>query len=116
MITLTEEAAGKVKDLLSDKDPGLGLRLFVKPGGCSGFSYGLALDNPKTSDEVLIQHGINVLVDPNSKPYLQGAEIDYVDSLNGQGFTIVNPQAVSTCGCGSSFHTKDDSGSRGSCS
>lgn len=116
MIVLTEDAAVRVKDLLADKDPGLGLRLFVKPGGCSGFSYGLALDNPKESDAVLTQHGIALFVDPNSAPYLEGAEIDYVDGLSGTGFTIHNPQAVSTCGCGSSFHTKEDAGKPGSCS
>lgn len=114
MVTLTVDAAQKVRDLLegqSDK----GLRLFVKPGGCSGFSYGLAIDDKKDSDEVLLPLGIPVLVDVDSAPYVNGAEIDFVETLANTGFTIHNPNAVSTCGCGSSFRTKDDAGKPGSC-
>ncbi len=116
MVTLTVEAANVVKDLLSDKDDAMGLRIFVKPGGCSGFSYGMALDMKKESDLLLMQEGVPVLVDEVSFPYIDGSEIDYVSGLSGKGFKIVNPNAVSSCGCGSSFHTKDDPGTPGSCS
>ncbi|PWI58930.1 HesB/IscA family protein [Sulfoacidibacillus thermotolerans] len=116
MVTLTMEAAKVVKELLSDKEEGLGLRIFVKPGGCSGYSYGMALDMKKESDLLTMQSGIPVLVDEASLPLIDGAEIDYVNGLSGKGFKIFNPNAVSSCGCGSSFHTKDDAGTPGSCS
>ncbi|MCI0182980.1 HesB/IscA family protein [Sulfoacidibacillus ferrooxidans] len=116
MVTLTMEAASVVKDLLSDKEEDMGLRIFVKPGGCSGFSYGMALDMKKESDLLLLQEGVPLLVDEASLPFIDGSEIDYVDGLSGKGFKIVNPNAVSSCGCGSSFHTKDNQGTPGSCS
>lgn len=116
MVTLTDGAANKVKDLLSEKDAGMGLRIFIKPGGCSGFSYGMALDVQKDADRVLTNRGIQVLVDEESVPYVEGSEVDYVEGLTGSGFKIYNPNAVSTCGCGSSFRTKDAAGVPGSCS
>ena len=116
MVTLTDGAVNKVKDLLSETEASMGLRIFVKPGGCSGFSYGMALDVQKDSDRVLTNRGIQVLVDEDSAPYVEGSEVDYVEGLEGTGFKIYNPNAVSTCGCGSSFRTKDDAGVPGSCS
>jgi len=114
MVTITEEAAQKVKGML-DGQTDKGLRLFVKPGGCSGFSYGLAIDDKKDSDQVLIKSGVPVLIDQDSVRFVTGAEIDYVESLVNTGFTIHNPNAVSTCGCGSSFRTNEEAGQPGSC-
>jgi len=114
VVTLTKEAADKVKDLLDGQED-KGLRLFVKPGGCSGFSYGLAIDDKKSSDQVLLEFGVPVLVDEESASLIAGAEIDFVESLGSSGFTIHNPNAVSTCGCGSSFRTRDEAGQPGSC-
>ncbi len=116
MVTLTDEAANKVKDLLAETDAAMGLRIFIKPGGCSGFSYGMALDVRKDFDRVLMNRGIQVLIDEESAPYVEGSEVDYVEGLTGTGFKIYNPNAVSTCGCGSSFRTKDEAGVPGSCS
>ncbi|MDI3256131.1 MAG: iron-sulfur cluster insertion protein ErpA [Kyrpidia sp.] len=116
MVTLTQEAAGKLKELMADKGrDDLAVRVFIKAGGCSGFSYGMALDEPKGEDNVVESEGVRVLIDPMSAPYLQGAEIDYVDGLTGAGFKIHNPNAVSTCGCGHSFRTKEQAGSPGYC-
>ena len=116
MVSLSSAAADKVRELLGDKPENTGLRLFIRPGGCSGFSYGMAIDKKQESDSVMNLHGIDVYVDSDSARYVEGAEIDYVDSLSGTGFTIHNPNAVSTCGCGSSFRTKDEAGVPGSCS
>ncbi|MFC4769736.1 iron-sulfur cluster insertion protein ErpA [Effusibacillus consociatus] len=116
MVTLTESAANKVKSLLSDKEEGLSLRVFIKSGGCSGFSYGMALDNAKNDDCVLEEKGVQVVIDPESARFLPGAEVDYVDSMMGAGFKITNPNAVSSCGCGSSFRTATEEGKPGSCS
>ncbi|UOF90444.1 iron-sulfur cluster assembly accessory protein [Fodinisporobacter ferrooxydans] len=116
MITLTPAASEKVKELLAQKDEAFALRVFIKSGGCSGFSYGMALDMKKDEDILEEQHGVKVVLDPQSAPFLSGAEIDFVDDITGTGFKIHNPNAVSTCGCGSSFHTKDDAGQPGACS
>ncbi|MDI3327484.1 MAG: iron-sulfur cluster insertion protein ErpA [Alicyclobacillaceae bacterium] len=116
MVTLTQGAADKLKSIMADKGrEDLAVRVFIKAGGCSGFSYGMALDEPKDDDQVVETSGIRVVIDPMSARYLQGAEIDYVDSLMGAGFKIHNPNAVSTCGCGSSFRTADDAGQPGTC-
>ena len=115
MVTITEGAAEKVRELLKEQDGELGLRLFVKTGGCSGFSYGMALDRRKDEDRVLVQRGVPLYIDEGSTRYVEGAEIDYVDGLSGAGFTIHNPNAVSTCGCGASFRTKEEAGAPGSC-
>ncbi|WP_265415084.1 iron-sulfur cluster insertion protein ErpA [Tumebacillus algifaecis] len=117
MVTLTESAAEKVSALLAQKDnPELALRVFIKSGGCSGFSYGMALDEKKDNDALYELNGVKVVVDEMSGQYLQGAVVDYVDSLMGAGFKIENPNAASTCGCGSSFRTAGDAGKPGACS
>jgi iron-sulfur cluster assembly accessory protein len=107
MINVTEAAAEKITELLTEEQrDGAGLRVFVQGGGCSGFQYGLMIDdgegNPET-DKAFEVNGVRILVDPISLPYLKGAEVDFVDNNMGGGFTIKNPNAKSTCGCGSSF-------------
>ena len=107
MITLTEAAAGELGGVMEQK--GMkdthALRVFVKGGGCGGMQYGMTFDTARDGDEVYEQHGMKVLIDPTSLFYIEGASIDYVDNLMGGGFHIDNPQAVSSCGCGSSFRT-----------
>lgn len=109
-IDLTPAAADAVQDLLAKRDLGeLALRVFVSGGGCSGFQYGMALeDNIRDTDIVTEQHGVKLVIDDVSINYLDGAKVDYVDEIMGSGFKIENPNAVSTCGCGSSFKTSDD--------
>jgi len=104
-ITLTESAAAKIKDLLAEEnEPGLAIRCFVQGGGCSGFQYGFDFDQESVGDDfVSEQHGAKLLIDPMSYQYLLGAVIDYKEDLQGASFVIKNPQAQSTCGCGSSF-------------
>ncbi len=111
IISLTSPAADKVRSLMADKNlVGYGLRVFVAGGGCSGFQYGMAFENnPQKEDNVIEVHGLRVIIDPISLPYLHGASIDYVDTLMGGGFRIENPNAVSTCGCGNSFRTREGS-------
>jgi iron-sulfur cluster assembly accessory protein len=116
LATLTATAAAKVQALLAqEQDPALGLRVFVAGGGCSGLQYGMTLDEAQEGDSVLALDGLRVLVDEMSVQYLAGSEIDYVDSLMGAGFTVNNPNAVSTCGCGHSFKTAADSGQARAC-
>ena len=117
VLNLTDAAATKLRDLTKEEsNPAIGLRVYVYSGGCSGFRYGMMLeDAPTPDDNVLEANGIKVYVDGNSISLLQGSEIDYVDTLMGAGFTVNNPNAVSACGCGSSFRTTDDSGSPRSC-
>ena len=107
MINVTEAAADKITELLSEEQKaGAGLRVFVQGGGCSGFQYGLMIDEGEgegSSDQVFEVNGVRLLVDPISLRYLKGAEVDFVDNNMGGGFTIKNPNAKSTCGCGSSF-------------
>lgn len=104
LITLTEEAAKRVKSILAEEDNKESkLRVFVSGGGCSGFQYGFTLDDFNEGDTVLIQHGITIVIDPMSYPYLVGAEIGYNSGLDGAQFIIKNPNASATCGCGSSF-------------
>ncbi len=107
MITLTSSAAEKLGGIMQEK--GLleshALRVFVRGGGCGGMQYGMTFDEARDGDEVYEQHGMRVIVDPTSLFYVEGASIDYVDSLMGGGFHIDNPQATSSCGCGSSFRT-----------
>ncbi len=101
--------------LEQEHDAPLGLRVFVAGGGCSGLQYGMTLDEAQEGDSVLTLEGLRVLVDEMSAQYLGGSEIDYVDSLMGAGFTVHNPNAVSTCGCGHSFKTAADSGQARAC-
>lgn len=105
MLQLTDNAVTKVKQLLAaENKEGYGLRIAVQGGGCSGFQYGLTFDNTeRESDNVLEFGGVKVYVDPMSNMYLDGVSVDYVESLNGSGFKIDNPNAAGTCGCGSSF-------------
>jgi iron-sulfur cluster insertion protein len=105
VITITEQAAEKIKDILAEENnPELKLRMFVQGGGCSGFSYGFTLDDVANDDDFDIEKdGIHVLVDAMSAQYVQGAEVDYKEDLHGSQFSIKNPNAQTTCGCGSSF-------------
>lgn len=108
MITITESAAEKLGGIMEQK--GMkethGLRVFVKGGGCGGMQYGMTFDdNTREGDQVYEQNGLRVFVDATSLFYIEGANIDYVDNLMGGGFHIDNPNAVSSCGCGSSFRT-----------
>ena len=105
MITITESAKAKIKDLLlEENNPDIALRTFVQGGGCSGFSYGFTFDEEKNEDDFEIPvDEFRLLVDSMSMTYLQGAEIDYKEDLMGSSFSIKNPNATTTCGCGSSF-------------
>jgi iron-sulfur cluster insertion protein len=105
MMTLTENAVVKIKDILAEENnPDIRLRVFVQGGGCSGFSYGFTLDEVQNEDDFVIeQSGLAVLVDAMSSQYLQGADVDYREDITGSQFVIKNPNAQSTCGCGSSF-------------
>jgi iron-sulfur cluster assembly accessory protein len=107
MINVSPTAATKIGELLAEEQkPASGLRVFVQGGGCSGFQYGLMIeDAPGTTDQQLESNGVKLFVDPISARYLKGAEVDFVDSVTGGGFTIRNPNAKSTCGCGQSFAT-----------
>ena len=111
-ITLTSAAAQAVRELLEKRNlTGYALRVFISGGGCSGYQYGMALEGNKREEDLSFeQDGVEVVVDEVSINYLRGATIDYVDDLMGSGFKIENPNAVSTCGCGSSFRTKDEAG------
>ena len=106
-LVFTDSAANKVKELVDEEgNPDLKLRVFVQGGGCSGFQYGLMIDEGEgdaSTDAVIESNGVKLLVDPISARYLSGAEVDFVDNVTGGGFTIKNPNAKSTCGCGSSF-------------
>lgn len=101
----TDSAANKVKDLiLEEGNPDLKLRVFVSGGGCSGFQYGFTFDEVTNDDDTALEkNGVTLLIDPMSYQYLVGAEIDYSEGLEGAQFVIKNPNATSTCGCGSSF-------------
>lgn len=105
MITITESAVAKLKDILAEENnPAVKLRVFVQGGGCSGMQYGFTLDETQAEDDWDIEvNGVNVLVDSMSGGYLQGAVIDYKEDQYGSSFAIQNPNAVTTCGCGSSF-------------
>ena len=117
LVHLSDAAAGKLRELTAEEaNPAIGLRVYVYSGGCSGFRYGMMLEDQPTAEDVRVQsQGINVYVDPQSTRLLQGSEIDYVDTLMGAGFTVNNPNAVSGCGCGSSFRTEESAGSPGAC-
>jgi iron-sulfur cluster insertion protein len=105
-LVFTDSAAAKVKELVDEEgNPELKLRVFVQGGGCSGFQYGLMIEEngQGSGDQVFESHGVKLFIDPISIRYLNGAEVDFVDTITGGGFTIKNPNATSTCGCGSSF-------------
>ena len=105
MITVTDSAVAKIQDILAEENtPGLKLRVFVQGGGCSGMQYGFTLDETQNEDDWDLEiSGVKILVDSMSGGYLQGATVDYKDDVYGSSFTIKNPNAVTTCGCGSSF-------------
>jgi iron-sulfur cluster assembly protein len=117
MITMTEPATSQLKQLMEQQGlTDLGLRVFVAPGGCSGFQYGMRFeDSSMDGDEITKAEGIQVFVDEFSAQYLEGAEIDYVDSLMGGGFTVHNPNAVTGCSCGQSFTSTDGGGAPRPC-
>ena len=105
MINITENAIRKIQDILAEENnPNVKLRVFVQGGGCAGFSYGFTLDQSQNADDFEIaRDNVVLLVDSMSAQYLSGADIDYKEDLMGSSFTIINPNAVTTCGCGSSF-------------
>ncbi len=115
VLTVTPAAVNVIQSLLEQRSiPGYALRVFVSGGGCSGLQYGMAFEEaPRDFDAVVETDGVRLVVDPTSLMYLEGATIDYVDSLMGGGFRIENPNAVSTCGCGHSFHTSDSEAAEG---
>jgi iron-sulfur cluster assembly protein len=106
MVTLTDTAITEVKKFIDAENAGpeAGLRIRVVPGGCSGFSYSMQIeDGPRPGDEILTNEGLRVFVDMFSRQYLEGVQVDYVNSVMGSGFTFNNPNSTGSCGCGSSF-------------
>ena len=118
VLSLSDAAVLKLREITAEEaNPNVGLRVYVYSGGCSGFKYGMMIeDAPTAEDKVLKANGVTVYVDGKSIDLLQGAQIDYVDTLMGAGFTVNNPNAVAACGCGSSFRTADDAGAPKGCS
>jgi iron-sulfur cluster assembly protein len=114
---MTDKAAVKARELFEQKGVTEGgLRVFVVGGGCSGYQYGMALAREFDDEDLVIDHsGIKLVVDPDSAPLLEGAEIDYVDDLMKAGFTIYNPNAVKSCACGTSFQTAEGGGQAKAC-
>lgn len=106
-LVFTAAAAHKVRELIEEEgNPGLKLRVYISGGGCSGFQYGFTFDEAQAEDDLALEReGVTLLVDPLSLQYLTGAEIDYAENLSGAQFVIRNPNAKTTCGCGSSFST-----------
>jgi len=111
VITFTDKGAEKVKEFLASQGADTtssGLRVGVRGGGCSGFQYALAFDTVRDGDEIFEDHGLKILVDRPSLPYVRGAVVDYVESLQGAGFKVDNPNVIAACGCGSSFRVADE--------
>src|SRR5436190_2861674 len=111
MITLTDKGTEKVREFLGTQNSQTdvaGLRVGVRGGGCSGFQYALAFDEERDGDTVFESQGIKLLVDGSSLPYVKGAEVDYVEGLQGAGFQVNNPNVIAACGCGSSFRVADE--------
>ncbi len=117
LVVLSDVAAGKLQELTAaEANPAIGLRVYVYSGGCSGYRYGMMLEDQPTPEDITVESkGIKVYVDRQSTELLTGSEIDYLDTLMGAGFTVNNPNAVSGCGCGSSFRTAESAGSPGAC-
>ena len=109
-IKLTDKAATKIKELLGEQGSGTeqALRVAVRGGGCSGFQYALAFDAPKEDDHRFENQGVAVVVDKTSMQFVFGSEVDWIDGLQGAGFSVNNPNVVAACGCGSSFQVKED--------
>jgi iron-sulfur cluster assembly protein len=117
IVSLTERATDKLREIITKQDrAGLALRVYVTPGGCSGFSYGMTFADGTEEDDAIVEtQGVRVVVDPMSAMYIKGSEIDFVDALMGGGFALRNPNAVSSCGCGQSFRTAEQSGTAKAC-
>ena len=117
LLSLTDAAATKLREITAgETNPDVGLRVYVYSGGCSGYRYGMMIeDAPTREDRVVHANGFRVYVDESSAGLVDGSQIDYVDTLMGAGFTVNNPNAVSACGCGSSFRTADSEGAPGAC-
>ena len=117
IVSMTSRAADKLKEIITKQGrDDLALRVYVTPGGCSGFSYGMTFAEGREDDDTLIeQDGVRIVVDPMSAMYIKGSEIDFVDALMGGGFALRNPNAVSSCGCGQSFKTADQAGTAKAC-
>ena len=110
-VFFTPKGAEKVREFLAGQSAEIGtagLRVGVRGGGCSGFQYALAFDNQRDGDEIFEDHGLKILVDRPSLPYVRGAIVDYVESLQGAGFQVNNPNVIAACGCGSSFRVADE--------
>jgi len=104
MIAVTSTAEEKIRELMQEEKDTIGLRVYVRGGGCHGYQYGMSFESKVSDDDTVIEKGdVKVIMDSQSIPLLSDAEVDYVDSLQGSGFAIKNPQAKTTCGCGSSF-------------
>ena len=104
MITMTSTAEQKIRDLMQEEKYKVGLRVYVKGGGCHGYQYGMAFESKIDDDDTVIEKGdVKVIMDSQSAPLLAGCEVDFQDTVQGSGFAIKNPQAKTTCGCGSSF-------------
>lgn len=118
MLTMTDSAVTQLRQLLKkEPNPDQALRVYVSPGGCSGFSYGMQLDDERADDDTVLTFGdVTVVVDELSLPQLQGAQIDYVNALMGGGFVVQNPNATKTCSCGQSFDTASSNGAPRPCS
>ena len=111
MLTISDKGAEKVHEFLASQEADVsmaGLRVGVRGGGCSGFQYQLAFDEQREQDAVFESHGLKLLVDRESLPYVSGSTIDYEESLQGAGFKVNNPNVVAACGCGSSFRVADE--------
>jgi iron-sulfur cluster assembly protein len=117
IVNVTEKAALKAKTILAERGIENGaLRVFVVGGGCSGYQYGMAIARNREEGDLAIEaNGVTILIDEESAPLLEGAEVDYVEDLMKSGFTIFNPNAVKSCACGSSFQTADGSGQAKAC-
>ncbi len=117
LVAMTPRAAEKFREIIEKQGrDDLALRVYVTPGGCSGFSYGMTFaESIEEGDAIVEQDGVRVVVDPMSAMYLKGAEIDFVDALMGGGFALRNPNATSTCGCGQSFKAAGEGGTAKAC-
>lgn len=117
MITVTESAVSQIMEMMKDEgNDNLYLRVGVKGGGCSGLSYGMGFEQAKTNDDIEFeQHGLKIIVNQEDAPILKGVKIDYKQNMMGGGFTIDNPNAIATCGCGSSFKTAENAGTPEEC-
>lgn len=110
MLSLTDSAVQHLRALLEEKgEPDKALRIYIERGGCAGMSYEMTLDEPQAGDYAAERDGVKVIVDPNSLQYLTGSTVDYCDDLSGTGFRIQNPNAVRSCGCGTSFEPGSES-------